>query len=108
MKKAFALLRVSTDKQDLDRQKTDIQRVAATHQLDLQRTVALEDVSGRVVKDNADVAAMLADLKRPDIAGVAISALDRLFRPDEFGDFAILDDFRRNKKLIFSHKEGAV
>jgi hypothetical protein len=51
---------------------------------------------------------VLADLKRPDIAGVAISALDRLFRMERFADGAILDHFVDTGKMIWSAKEGAL
>jgi hypothetical protein len=54
---------------------------------------------------NAEVQRALRDLQRPDIAGGLVSSLDRLFRPDEFSDFGILDFFRRPKKLIFSAKK---
>src|SRR5215471_12050547 len=101
-KKAFALLRCSTSMQDLDRQKTDVARLRDAHGLQIERTLELEDVSGREVMENADVQRMLHSLTRPDIAGGVISSLDRLFRPDDFEDFRILDYFRRAKKLIFS------
>jgi DNA invertase Pin-like site-specific DNA recombinase len=107
-KKAFALLRCSTSQQDLDRQKTDVARLRDAHGLQIERTLELEDVSGRKVLENADVQRMLHSLTRPDIAGGVISSLDRLFRPDDFSDFAILDYFRRAKKLIFSAKEGVI
>jgi DNA invertase Pin-like site-specific DNA recombinase len=107
-RKAFALLRVSTDQQDTARQKTAVRRVAESHGLTIERTVELQDVSGRMVLAHRDIQHLLADLKRPDIAGVAVSALDRLFRPDNYSDFAILDSFRQTRKLIFSDKEGAL
>jgi hypothetical protein len=106
--KVFSLLRCSTNMQDLGRQKTDIERLRLMHGFTIERTIELEDVSGRTVLENADVEAMLGDLKRPDIRGGAVSALDRLFRPDDFSDFRILDFFRHTKKLIFSAKEGVV
>jgi DNA invertase Pin-like site-specific DNA recombinase len=102
------MLRCSTSMQDLDRQKTDVARNRETYGLSVERTLELEDVSGREVLKNADVQAALASLKRPDMAGGSVSALDRLFRPDDFEDFRILDYFRRAKKLIFSAKEGVI
>ena len=108
MKKALGLLRVSTDQQDLMRQKTDVERIRLTHGLTIERQIELEDVSGRTVLENREVQRLLGDLKRADIAGVAISSLDRLFRPDRFADFAILDFFRDSGKLIFSAKEGVL
>jgi DNA invertase Pin-like site-specific DNA recombinase len=107
-KKVFVMLRCSTSAQDLDRQKTDVERMRQTHALQIEYALPLEDVSGREVLQHPDVLRALGDLKRPDIAGGLVPALDRLFRPDDFEDFRILDFFRRSKKLIFSAKEGVI
>jgi DNA invertase Pin-like site-specific DNA recombinase len=107
-KRVIGLLRVSGDRQDVERQRRDLARLKETHNLTFIRILELEDVSGRTVLENADVQQALRDLKRPDVHGFAVAALDRLFRPDEFGDFAILDYFRRSTKLIFSAKENVI
>lgn len=105
-RRVIGLLRVSTNAQDLERQKVDVQRVVASYDLDLVRSEEVDGVSGRHVQQDPQFQKVFRDLKRADIAGVAVSALDRLFRPDFYSDFAILDHFRDNKKLIFSSKEG--
>lgn len=105
-RKVIALLRVSTDKQDVARQRTDVGRVIASHGLEVIRTEEVGGVSGRHVQQDPQFQGIFRDLKRADVAGVAISALDRLFRPDFYSDFAILDHFRANQKVIFSSKEG--
>src|ERR1700741_5089045 len=51
---------------------------------------------------NAAVLRVLADLDRPDIAGVVVSAIDRLIRPGQLGDLAIFDAFQRSKKKIWT------
>jgi DNA invertase Pin-like site-specific DNA recombinase len=107
-KRAIAILRVSTDSQETDRQKVDIERMEQAHGLAIDRVVELDGVSGRKVGENADMKRVLADLKRPDIAGVIVSALDRLFRLDKFADFGILDNFKDTGKMIWSAKEGAL
>jgi DNA invertase Pin-like site-specific DNA recombinase len=107
-RRVIAILRVSTDAQDNARQKADIERVERAHGLVIDRVVELDGISGRKVLSNREVQCVLSDLKRPDIAGVAISALDRLFRLERFADFGILDYFRDTGKLIFSAKEGAL
>jgi DNA invertase Pin-like site-specific DNA recombinase len=108
IKKIISLLRVSTDLQDLSRQRTDVRRVIAAHGLDVLRTVEVDGVSGRHVQQDPQFQAIFRDLQRADVAGVAISALDRLFRPEQYSDFCILDYFRANRKLIFSAKEGVL
>src|SRR4051812_47756620 len=100
--KVISFLRVSTDAQDTARQKADVARVIAANNLEVLRTLELVDVSGCKVINNRDVQTVLRDLKSPDIAGIAISALDRLFRPNNYSDFSILDSFRQTRKLIFS------
>ena len=105
-RRVIVLHRVSTSAQDLQRQRTDTTRVVQSHGLTAIRTLELSDVSGRHVLDDPQVKGILRDLERPDVAGVVISALDRLFRPDNFSDFAILDYFRKSKKIIWSAKEG--
>jgi DNA invertase Pin-like site-specific DNA recombinase len=108
-KSAIALLRVSTDKQDVARQRSDIERVKRTYQLDIARTLELVGVSGTATLDHAGVQRVLADLGQPDVGGIAISSLDRLFRPGKrYGQFAILDRFVDAGKVIWSAREGLV
>jgi DNA invertase Pin-like site-specific DNA recombinase len=108
MKKVLALLRCSTREQDLDRQKTDVERLRHTHGLTIEQEIPLPDVSGRTVLEHPDMQKALRELKRPDIHGFAVAALDRLFRVDHFEDFKILDHFRNTGKVIISGKEGVV
>jgi DNA invertase Pin-like site-specific DNA recombinase len=101
-KRVIALLRVSSDQQDLERQRRDVAAAARAHNLEIIRTVELADVSGTKVLTNAEVRKVLADLSRPDVHGVAISAVDRLVRPGELGDLQIFDAFQRTKKKILT------
>jgi DNA invertase Pin-like site-specific DNA recombinase len=105
-RRVIGLLRVSTNAQDLERQRVDLARVVATHQLELVRTVELDGVSGRKVQDDPQFQKVLLDMKRADIAGIAVSANDRIVRPEKFIDLQVFDPFKDNKKLIFSAKEG--
>jgi site-specific DNA recombinase len=102
LRKTIAILRVSTDQQDTARQKRDAAAAARIHHLEIVRTVELQDVSGTKVLSHAEVRKVLADLSRPDIAGVVVSAIDRLIRPGQLGDLQIFDAFQRTKKLIFT------
>jgi DNA invertase Pin-like site-specific DNA recombinase len=56
--------------------------------------------------NDPDMQQVLRDLERADVSGVCVSALDRLFRPNFYSDFAILDFFQRTGKRIWSSKEG--
>jgi DNA invertase Pin-like site-specific DNA recombinase len=107
-KRAIEIERVSSDSQDCSRQRQDLDRNKAAYGLEIARTLKLEGISGRKVLSNREVQRVLADLQRPDVDGVSISALDRLFRLDTFADFGILDPFRETGKMIWSAKEGAL
>jgi site-specific DNA recombinase len=106
-KRVIEVERVSTNRQDCERQRADLNRNKASYGLTVLRTLRLE-VSGRMVLSNRDMQRVLADLRRPDVDGVSISALDRLFRLNRFSDFAILDHFKDTGKMIWSAKEGAL
>ena len=106
MPRAIALLRVSTDVQDVARQRTDIERLRRKYDLGIIRTLELVGVSGTGVLDNAQHRQVLADL--PQVDGVAVSALDRLFRVKHFKDMGILDQFKDLRKAIWSVREGLV
>jgi site-specific DNA recombinase len=101
-RRAIAILRVSTDQQDVERQRRDVAAAARAHNLDISRSVELQDVSGTKVLANAEVRAVLAALSRADVDGVCISAIDRLVRPGELGDLQIFDFFQRTKKKIWT------
>jgi len=99
---AIAIVRVSTDQQDLERQRRDIAAAAQAHNLRTVRTLELEDLSGTKMLTNAEVRGVLSDLSRSDVDGVAVSAIDRLIRPGQLGDLAIFDAFQRSRKKIWT------
>jgi DNA invertase Pin-like site-specific DNA recombinase len=104
----IALLRVSTDTQDVARQRADMTKLEVKFHLSLDRTLELVGVSGTATLDNEQVQQVLADLERPEIDGIAVSSLDRLFRPKRYGHFGILDRFCDEHKKIWSAREGEV
>jgi site-specific DNA recombinase len=101
-KRAIAILRVSTDQQDVERQRRDVAAASRVHNLEITRTLELADLSGTKMMTNDEVRRVLADLARPEIAGVVVSAIDRLIRPGFLGDLQIFDAFQRTKKLIWT------
>lgn len=106
--KVIEVLRISTDAQDLQRQRDDLERNRAAHHLTVARTVELTGVSGRKVGKNDEMNRVLSDLKDPGVDGISISALDRLFRMERFSDYSILDNFKDTGKKIWSVKEGVL
>lgn len=107
-KQAIALLRVSTDAQDVARQRTDVKKVQSKFDINVNSATELHGVSGTATLNHTQVQQILTDLARPDIDGLIVSSLDRLFRPKRYGHFAILDTFVDTGKVIWSAKEGFV
>jgi Recombinase/Resolvase, N terminal domain len=108
-KNIIELLRVSTDLQDVARQRADLERLKKRLNLNAVRTLELHGVSGTATLDNKQVQQVLNDLGRPDVHGIGLSSLDRLFRPGKrYGQFAILDRFVDEGKVIWSFREGEI
>ena len=106
----IALLRVSTDDQDVKRQRTDIERLQKKYpEIRIVRIVELIGVSGTDTLENEHVQKILAELQEEGIDGIAIPALDRLFRPAKrWAQWGILDYFVDAKKSIWSLREGFI
>jgi DNA invertase Pin-like site-specific DNA recombinase len=106
----IALLRVSTDDQDVARQRTDIEKLKKKYpEIRIVRIVELVGVSGTATLENKHVQKILTELQDPNVQGIAISSLDRLFRPGKrYGQWAILDHFVDASKAIWSHREGHI
>lgn len=108
MRRAIGLVRVSTEEQaslgraGVDRQRYDIEQIARSEQLELTKTVELIGVSGSLILEDDRFLAILDELKNPQIAGVAVSAIDRIARPESHGALAVFDPFYRHSKLIFT------
>src|SRR4051812_26531669 len=101
--RVISLLRVSTDKQDVARQRTDIERLRSRFGVEVVRTLELLGVPGTATLDDMQVRQVLDDLALPDVDGIGLSSLDRLFRPGKkYGQFAILDRFVDEGKKIWS------
>jgi DNA invertase Pin-like site-specific DNA recombinase len=100
--------RVSTDKQELKRQAADLKRNRAQHSLEALRTFSVK-VSGTKVMSNSDVRRMYAEMSDPNIDGISVSAIDRIFRPKDFAQISeVLQFFHTHKKVIVSTVEGVV
>lgn len=108
MTNTIGLLRVSTDNQDVQRQRADLERIKTKFGVNVARVLELVGVSGTATLEHSQVQQILKDLELPDIDGIAVSSLDRLFRPKEYGTFAILDPFVKQGKKIWSAREGEI
>jgi DNA invertase Pin-like site-specific DNA recombinase len=109
--RVIGLIRVSTEEQargdraGVTRQQTAIRQGAEYQNLEIVREMVAIDVSGRHVNFDPDFQKLFEDLKRSDIEGVIVAEQSRIFRPEDFSDFAILDHFKRNRKFIWTPSE---
>ena len=106
-----ALVRVSTKEQAADdragipRQKEVIRRAAEIHGLNIVHTVELSDVSGTATAQTPEVRRLMDMLRRQAIRGIVVADMDRLVRPERFGDFALLDIFKDTGAKLYSGSE---
>jgi DNA invertase Pin-like site-specific DNA recombinase len=105
LRRVIALIRVSTNQQDVQRQRTDLKKLAQQYGLEIIKTLELYGVSGTATLKNEQVQQVLREIEQPGIDGLACSAIDRLARPAEGKDYAILDGFKRNKKTLWTKDE---
>ncbi|MCX5831340.1 MAG: recombinase family protein [Deltaproteobacteria bacterium] len=106
--KAIEFLRVSTQEQSNDdraglaRQKEANARTIAKYKLEVVEVIKLIDVSGTSVMHTPEMGKLLSLIERDDIKGVVVADHDRLFRPDNFNDFALLQNFITTNTLIYT------
>jgi hypothetical protein len=100
--------RVSTDRQETERQNYDLADNVELFNLDVIGTVRMK-ISGPKVNTKKEWVAMIERQKQPDRDGINLSSLDRLFRPEDFAIIAeALQVFRDYKKVIVTTKEGLI
>jgi DNA invertase Pin-like site-specific DNA recombinase len=107
MKKAIALLRVSSeaqaamDRQGLPAQRREIRRIAERHELKIVGELELH-VSGARVLEDPDFQQLLEQIKRPEIEGVVVVDLDRLMRPEDPGYYSIFRRLRDTNTVLYT------
>jgi DNA invertase Pin-like site-specific DNA recombinase len=107
MKRAIELIRVSTEGQAADdrggipAQRAANLRTASVHGLQVVRTFQIEDVSGAKVLASPEMQELLRLIESPEISGVVAREFSRLMRPEDLGDFAILQRFIETKTLLY-------
>ena len=105
--KAIEFLRVSTqeqgndDRAGLPRQREANARTIKKHNLNIVRTITLKDVSGTSVLHTSEIKELFSLIESDGISGVVVADMDRLFRPDNFKDFALLQNFKDTNTLIY-------
>jgi DNA invertase Pin-like site-specific DNA recombinase len=108
VKRVLALIRVSTDAQDVSRQRADIKKLAERYGLDIIRVLELIGVSGTATLSNEQVQQVLREAQQPGVEGLAASAVDRLFRPKRGGDFSIINGFQDARRALWTVRDGHI
>ncbi len=109
--RVIALLLVSNEEQAadkrlrrLDRQQTVIDRIVATHNLEVIRTVTLINVSANNMLLNPECQAILQAIETHEVDGVVVSDLDRLVRLGELASLAAMDFLKRAKAKLYTRR----
>ena len=101
-KRVLGLIRVSTLLQpSIPDQRLSNERTAAQHGLEVVRSFEIADVSGSAVLRTPEVQELLELIGDPNIHGVVAREFSRLMRPEDFGDFVILQRFAETKTLLY-------
>ena len=91
----------SDDKAGLPRQKEANAATIKRHKLTVVEVIELSDVSGTEVMRTREMKRLLELIKSDDIRGVVVSDQDRLFGPDNFHHYGLLQDFIDTNTLLY-------
>jgi DNA invertase Pin-like site-specific DNA recombinase len=106
-KRVIELIRVSTegqaaaDRASIPAQRTVNRRTAEVYGLEIVRTLEMSDVSGAAVLLAPEMRQMLEWMRSPDLHGVVTKEFSRLMRPENFGDYTLLQHFADTKTLLY-------
>lgn len=107
MKKVLELIRVSTegqagsDRASIPAQRAINRRTAQAYGLEIVRSIEMADVSGAAVLMAPEMQMLLKLIQSPDIHGVVAREFSRLMRPENFGDYALLQAFVDSKTILY-------
>lgn len=106
-RKVVSLIRVSTaeqagdDRGGIPRQRAVIERTVAAKDLDCVQTFELVDVSGTSVLYSPQIQEILRMVREREISGIVLADFDRLLRPAQWTDFALLQTFKEAGAIIY-------
>lgn len=107
MKRAIELIRVSTESQagsdraSIPSQRSINQRTARAYDLTIVRSIELSDVSGAAVLLAPEIQELVTLMADPYIHGVVAREFSRLMRPENFGDYALLQAFADTNTILY-------
>jgi hypothetical protein len=107
MKRVLELIRVSTeaqaggDRASIPAQRAVNRRTCAQFGLEIARSIEISDVSGASVLLAPEIQQLLVLMQSPDIDGVVTREFSRLMRPENFADYALLQEFVDSKTVLY-------
>jgi hypothetical protein len=107
VKKAIELIRVSTiqqagdDRYSIPAQRTINRKTAAANGLTIAKTIEISDVGGSDVLASPEIQDLIKRIQSPEIEGVVAREFSRLMRPENLGDFSLLQAFADSKTLLY-------
>jgi DNA invertase Pin-like site-specific DNA recombinase len=106
-KKVIELIRVSTegqaaaDRGGIPAQRAVNRRTASQYDLEIIKTIEITDVSGTAVLRSPGMQELLQLICSPSIHGVVTKEFSRLMRPEDFCDYALLQQFIDTKTVLY-------
>ena len=107
MKKTIELIRVSTENQANDdrasipAQRTINRKTAAAFGLTIYLSIEITDVGGSDVLKAPEIQELVRLIQDPEVHGVVAREFSRLMRPENLGDFILLQAFADSKTLLY-------
>ena len=107
MKRSIELIRVSTESQagsdraSIPAQRAINRRTALAYGLTIVRSIEMSDVSGAAVLSAPEIKELLNLMNDSEIHGVVAREFSRLMRPENFGDYALLQAFADSNTILY-------
>jgi DNA invertase Pin-like site-specific DNA recombinase len=107
MKQVIELIRVSTeaqaasDRAGIPAQRAANRSTARSYQLEIVHSIEFTDVSGASVLLSPEMRDLVSRIASPSIHGVVAREFSRLMRPEDFGDYALLQAFVNTQTVLY-------
>lgn len=106
-KKVIELIRVSTiqqagdDRFSIPAQRTINRKTAAAFDLAIEKSIEISDVGGSDVLAAPEIQELIQLIQAPAVHGVVAREFSRLMRPENLGDFSLLQAFADSNTLLY-------
>lgn len=107
-RKVIELIRVSTkqqagdDRASIPAQRVACRKIAEKNQLEIRWTIQIDAVSGASVMYSPEMKQLQQIVKGGECHGIVCKEHTRLLRPEDFGDYALLQVLKEAKVLLYA------